>query len=462
MCLVGGRTIRTGSRGVESSAGWAAMNPWISLVFGIVLTFGTGLFVASEFALVNVDRRDLERRRDNGETGLDQAISALKHTSTHLSSAQLGITLTTLLSGFTLEPAFAAFLRPVFEWLGIAQVAQAAMASIGALIIATVMSMVLGELVPKTMALTDPIAVVKFVSPPQVVFTKIFRFAVDALNGTSNLVLHSLGIEPKEELSGARTAEELSSLVRRSAMEGALAPETATLLAKTLEFSEQTAADVMTPRPRLKSVPRTASAADVVDIARDTGYSRFPVTDDDIDDVVGIVHLKQAIGVPLERRGQVPVTALMDEIVRVPETMTIDTLLDSLRNEGLQIALIVDEYGGTSGVATLEDIVEEIIGDVADEHDLAAAGIVRLLGGGWAVPGIMRPDEVVERTGISIPDDGPYETLGGLVMTQLRRIPEVSDRVVLDHAVLTVERMDGRRIDRVRLEPRTPEVSAHA
>lgn len=419
---------------------------------GLILTVGTGLFVASEFALVNLDRSDLEARRDRGETRLALTIAALRITSTHLSSAQLGITLTTLLTGYAMEPALSSLLTGPLTGLGLPTGVVPVVATTLAVVIATLASMIIGELVPKNFALALPIQTAKLVIPFQTLFTTVFKPAVLVLNGSANGVLRSIGIEPKEELSGARTAEELSSLVRRSASAGLLEKDTATLLHRTLLFSGHTASDVMTPRPRVASIQRTDSAQAVIDLARQTGYSRFPVVDEGVDDIVGIVHVKQAVAVPRQRRADVPVSALQSEAVRVPETMKLDGLLVELRGRGYQMAIVVDEYGGTAGVATLEDLVEELVGEVADEHDRARAGVV-LSTGSLTFPGMLRPDELLERTGISVPDDGPYETVAGFVMSELGRLPVVGDTVTIDEGEFTVERLDGRRIDRLRFTP---------
>lgn len=422
------------------------------LGIGLILTVGTGLFVASEFALVNLDRSDLEARQARGESRLAMTIAALKITSTHLSSAQLGITLTTLLTGYTMEPALSGLLSPPLTAVGVPLVLVPPIATVLAVVIATLVSMIIGELVPKNFALALPIQTAKFVVPFQTVFTTVFKPVVFVLNGSANGILRSMGIEPKEELSGARTAEELSSLVRRSASAGLLEKDTATLLHRTLLFSGHTASDVMTPRPRVASIHRTASAQAVIDLTRQTGYSRFPVIDDDVDDVVGIVHIKQAVAVPRHRRADVPVSALQSEAIRVPETMKLDGLLGELRGRGYQMAVVVDEYGGTAGVATLEDLVEELVGEVADEHDRTRAGVVHLHDS-LTFPGLLRPDEVLERAGFVVPDDGPYETVAGFVMSELGRLPAVGDAVTIEAGTLKVERLDGRRIDRLRFTP---------
>ncbi|PZQ91886.1 MAG: hypothetical protein DI534_02740 [Leifsonia xyli] len=425
-------------------------------IAGMILTVGTGFFVASEFALVNLDRHELEDRQSKGETMLGPTIRALKVTSTHLSSAQLGITLTTLLAGFTLEPAFSTWLRPLFAGWGLGEATTRVVAAIVAIVAATLLSMIIGELVPKNFALALPRQTAKVVIPFQTLFTTVFKPFIAVLNGTANAVLRGVGIEPKEELSSARTADELKSLVRRSASEGSLDSDTATLLARTLAFSEHIAADVMTPRLRLAAVARTDNAEAVIELARRTGYSRFPVIDEGPDDIVGVVHIKQAVAVPRERRASVPVSALQTDALRVPETMKLDVLLGELRARSYQIAVVVDEYGGTAGVATLEDLVEELVGEVSDEHDRSRADVVRSRD--WLTfPGALRPDELRDRAGVTVPEDGPYETVAGYLMSELGRIPSPGDTVEIAAGTFRIERMDGRRIDRVRFTPRPAE-----
>lgn len=420
---------------------------------GLLLTVGTGLFVASEFALVNLDRADLEARQAAGESRLAMTISALRITSTHLSSAQLGITLTTLLTGYTMEPAISNLLNPVFTAWGWGESVSRPIAAIVGVSVATVFSMILGELVPKNFALAVPRQTAKLVIPFQTAFTAVFRPAISVLNGSANGVLRSIGVEPKEELSGARTAEELSSLVRRSASAGLLEADTATLLDRSLTFARLTTADVMTPRPSLHAVAAGDSVEDVIQLARRTGHSRFPVYDDSMDDITGIVHVKQAVSVPRERRADVPAAAIAEEPLRLPEAVPLDAVLAELRARGYQMAIVVDEYGGTAGVVTLEDLVEEIVGEVLDEHDRSRAGIIRVADG-IVFPAELRPDEVRDRTGIRVPESDVYDTVGGLVMSELERIPAVGDSIELEDGTLTVQRMDGRRVDRVRFVPR--------
>jgi len=429
------------------------------LGLGVALTAATGLFVASEFSLINLDRNELESRRERGEKGLSNSIRALRRTSTHLSGAQLGITLTTMLTGFWVEPALSNLMSPGLIGLGVEESAVEPIALILTLVLATFFSTLLGELVPKKLALSEPLAVNRFVIPFQIAFTWLFTWMIWLLNSVGNSVVRLFGIEPREELSSSRTAEELASLVRRSASLGALDQQTATLITKTLQLTQLAASDVMTPRPRMFVVNRDDTAAAVIAQCIATGHSRFPVVDGSSDDVVGVVHVKQAAAVPRERRAAVSVTALMAEPLRVPETMSLENLMGELRAKGLQFAIVADEYGGTAGLVTLEDLVEELVGELVDEHDRAKVGVRR--GGNDTVlfEGMMRPDELLEMA-IKVPEHGAYETVGGYLMSVLGRIPKVGDEVEIEDGLLRIERMDNRRVERIRFVPQSPDESA--
>jgi len=429
------------------------MNEWYLLGLGVLLTIGTGIFVASEFSLINLERTDLEARQERGERGLAASIRALKRTSTHLSGAQLGITLTTMLTGFLAEPSLAKLLEPALEPFGLSTSSVHATALTLALIIATLFSTLVGELIPKKLALTVPLGVNKAVVRFQLIFTWIFGWLIWLLNTSGNAIVRSLGIEPKEELSSSRTADELSSLVQRSASLGALEQSTADLITKTLALSQLVAADVMTPRTKLTSLDASLSVQDVIDLSHNTGFSRFPVFTGSTDDVVGIVHVKAAASVPREKRNSVPVTALMVEPFRVPETISLEKLMGVLRSKGLQLAIVVDEYGGTAGIVTLEDLVEELVGELGDEHDRAKLEITGGKDKSFSFPGMFRPDELLEKLAIRVPVDGAYETVAGFLMSVLGRVAVVGDEVRIDDGLLRVERMDGRRVDRIRFIP---------
>jgi CBS domain containing-hemolysin-like protein len=437
------------------------MYEWLMLGVGLILTAGTGMFVASEFALVNLDRNDLEARQARGERRLSPTIKALRITSTHLSGAQLGITLTTLLTGYTFEPAVSSLLRGPMLAVGIPEAVVPGIGAVIGITLATFFSMVIGELVPKNFALALPLATAKFVVPFQTLFTTVFRPVIVLFNNTANAIIRSFGIEPKEELSGARSAEELSSLVRRSALEGSLDQDHADLLHRTLRFSDHSAADVMTPRVRMASIPANATAQEIVALATSNGYSRFPVIGRDPDDVLGVLHVKQAFAIDLDQRADILAKDLMIDALRVPESMGVDTLLGILRKQGLQIAIVADEHGGTAGIVTLEDLVEELVGELEDEHDRAKTGVVRT-GRSITFDASLRPDELFERAGVSVPEDGEYDTIAGFVTDELDRIPELGDEVPIVGGTLRVERVDGTHVARLRFTPDDPQPDAAA
>jgi CBS domain containing-hemolysin-like protein len=428
------------------------VNEWIMVGLGLILTVGTGVFVASEFALVTLDRNELEARQARGEKRLGPTIKALKITSTHLSSAQLGITLTTLLTGYTFEPAISSLLREPLLALGLSDGVVPVVGAVAGISLATLFSMVIGELVPKNFALAVPRQTAKIVVPLQAAFTTVFKPVILLFNNTANALIRMVGIEPKEELSGARSAEELGFLVRRSALEGLLDADHAEMLNRTLRFSDHTADDVMTPRVNMASVHADDTAESIVALASSTGYSRFPVIGRDTDDILGVLHVKQAFAVALDQRAVVTAQMVMVPALRVPESMGVDGLLGLLRKQGLQIAVVTDEYGGTAGIVTLEDLVEELVGELEDEHDRAKPGIVRS-GRSIVFDAGLRPDELLERVGVTVPDDGDYETVAGFVTDRLDRIPEVGDVVAIDAGELRIERMDGARVSRIRLTP---------
>ncbi|RKT77335.1 CBS domain containing-hemolysin-like protein [Terracoccus luteus] len=431
----------------------AAMTEWLLLLGAVVLTAGTTLFVAAEFSLVALDRPAVQRAIDEGDPRARVVLQSLKQLSTQLSAAQVGITITTLVVGYLAEPSIGRLIEGPLASAGLGEGPAQAVSAVVALVLATVFSMIFGELLPQFLGISAPLATAKVVALPVRVFAVVARPLIVVLNGSANAVLRRLGIEPQEELSGARTPQELASLVERSAEAGTLDVTTARMLTRSLGFGERTADDVMTPRVRCTGIHRDESADDVLRLARRTGHSRFPVLGDDWDDVDGVVHVKKAMAVPHDRRRDVPVSALMVDRLVVPETIRLDPLLRQLREGGFQMAVVVDEYGGTSGIVTLEDVVEEIVGEVADEHDRNRPSGRALIDGSWTVPGLWRPDEVREAFDADVPDGAAYETMGGFVMQVLGRVPVAGDVVAVPGWRITVAGMEGRRVDRLRFVP---------
>jgi len=422
------------------------MTLWLLIGVGVLLTLGTAVFVAAEFSLVALDPSRVDSKRDK------RVKRALVTLSTQLSSAQVGITLTTVLLGFTAQPAIVELLEIPLSNSTLSRAAVAAIAGTISLIVVNAFSMIIGELVPKNLALSEPMRVARVASPLILGFTAALGPLVRGLNSIANAILRAMGIEPKEELSGGRSPQELATLVRRSAEAGTLDESTARLLTNTIELDDLSAIDVMTDRTRVTMLPASAKASDVLAAARASGHSRFPVMGGGPDDVLGVVTLAGAVAVPARDRDTAPVTEFMRNAPRVPETMQLRPLLVELRGLALQCAIVVDEYGGTAGLVTLEDLVEELVGDVADEHDRRRLAMHQAPGGAWVAQAIVRPDEVREFSGIEIPQSPAYETVGGFVLSRLGRLAEAGDVVEADGVRITVERVEGKRIDSVRIE----------
>jgi CBS domain containing-hemolysin-like protein len=423
------------------------------LLLALFLTLACALFVAAEFSLTTVERGDLERAAESGERGAEGALKAVRKLTVQLSGAQLGITVTSLVIGMLAEPSLAALLRGPLRAAGLGGAAPTVATVLG-VALSTVVLMVVGELVPKNWAISRPLAVAKVVAGPQRGFTAAFGPFITHLNNTANHVVRRFGLEPAEELASARSPEELVALARHSAAEGALEADSAELFVRTLHLSELTAQNVMTPRVDVKALEAHATAADAANLSHATGLSRFPVYRDSLDEVVGTVHIRDVLALPPERRAHTPVTELATAPLLVPDSLPADRLLERLR-AARTMAVVIDEYGGTAGVATVEDIVEEVVGEVRDEHDPVETPDLQPAGpGAWEADGSVRLDRLAD-IGLTAPD-GPYETLAGLVATRLARIPAKGDSVGLGDWRVDVLDVDHHRADKLRLTAPAP------
>ncbi|WP_030771088.1 hemolysin family protein [Streptomyces sp. NRRL F-2664] len=430
------------------------MTEVLLLVVALLLCLACGVFVAAEFSLTTVERSELERAAERGERGADSALAAVRTLTFQLSGAQLGITVTGLIIGMISKPSIAALLQGPFEAVGLSASAASSTALVLGTVLSTVVLMVVGELVPKNWAISSPLAIAKRVATFQRVFSRAFKPLISHLNTTANHLVRRFGMEPTEELASARTPQELVALARHSAKEGALEKDTAELFVRTLNLADLTAENVMTPRVQVTALDVQTTAEDVANATMATGLSRFPVYRGSLDTVVGTVHIKDVLALPAEERRRRPVSQLLREPLLVPESLTVDRLLDRLSGKQT-MAVVIDEYGGTAGVATLEDIVEEVVGEVRDEHDphetpdLAPAGADPSGRQLYSADGAARTDQL-RQIGLRVPD-GPYETLAGLIATELGRIPAVGDSMELDGWRLDVVDDIGRRAARVLL-----------
>ena len=445
------------------------MTPWVLLLVSLLLVAACGLFVAAEFSFVTVDRATVDQAAASGDAGAVGVQQALRTLSTQLSGAQVGITLTNLAIGFLAEPAIAQLIDGPLGSAGVPGDWVSPVAVGLGLAIGTILTMIFGEMVPKNVALAVPLETARATQSFMRGFTALNRWPIRVLNESANKLVRRLGIEPQEELRSARSSEELASLVQRSAVQGTLDADTAELMERSVEFGSRTAGEIMTPRVRTTTVTETDRASSVIELTRQTGLSRFPVLDAQ-EAVVGTVHVKHAVALPLHERATTRVRHIMVKPTVVPDSLRLDPLLALLRGDGFQLAVVLDEYGGHAGVVTLEDVVEEIVGDISDEHDRLGNRARQRRDGSWSLSGLLRPDEVEGVTGIELPDHEDYDTIGGLVMRELGKIPESGERVevvIPDHTdpdeprdqlvTLAVERMDGLRVDRIELRLVTDE-----
>ncbi|MDN6438648.1 MAG: hemolysin family protein [Corynebacterium nuruki] len=442
----------------------------LGLLAFILLTAGTGVFVAVEFATTSLERStidaDVAKRGDAASKMVQKAHGNL---SFMLSGMQLGITLTTLATGYLAEPILAKYFTPLLELAGLSESASAPVALIISMVIATILSMVFGELVPKNLAIANPLGAARLLTAPVWHFNRIFRGFINLLNKAANGIVRALGIEPADELASARSPQELSALVRHSSGARGFDQSKVRILDRSLKFGDATAEDVMTPRSTVDTLETTDTALDLIRQAYESGHSRFPVVRGDLDETVGVVHVKDALTIPASERATTTVESLARPVPTVPESLEGDAVLNQVRRAGTQLVLVADEFGGTAGIVSIEDVVEEIVGEVWDEHDNRDEDReVRKVGRSWELSGLVRVDELTDICGYHVPD-GPYETLGGLVMATLGRIPAVGDLVVLppdertgsevfsDGPVVrwraAVISMDNRRVDKVHLVP---------
>jgi len=414
----------------------------------VLLTAANAFFVAAEFSLVTVDRAAIETQAQAGDRAARTVRKSLRQLSFQLSAAQLGITIAALLTGYLAEPALARLLVPL---TGHREGLDGALA----LAIATLISMLFGELVPKNAALARPMPVARRTAGPTRMFAKLFGWLIRALNGTANMVVRRFGVEPQEELASARSPEELGLLAAISARAGALPEETAKLLQRTIRFGDKRAAEAMTPRVDMVALPATATVAELLATARDTGFSRFPVYESTVDLVTGVVTVIDGLGVPPARRATETVAQIAREPTYLPESLDLDGVLEALQAADAELAIVLDEYGGTDGLVTLEDLAEELVGEITDEYDLEPAAYevtepMATSTPGMLVEGVLREDELAEATGFRLPE-GPYETLAGFIMARLGHIP-VEGETVEEHGwTFTVVDVQRRRIEQVRV-----------
>ncbi|HWB72153.1 MAG TPA: hemolysin family protein [Egibacteraceae bacterium] len=428
------------------------MTTALGLLAVVALILANGYFVAYEFAFVAARRRHFEELAGRGDRRAARALDVTGRLSFVLSGAQLGITATSLLVGFIAEPTLGRALAPLLELLGLPRAAVAEVAFTTAFLLATTAQMVLGELAPKNLAIAKPEPLALALARSTWLFTRLAGPLIRLFDSSANWLLRRVGIEPVQALEGGASPEELGIIVEESGREGALTPSQTALLSRALEFGALNAADAMVPRPQVVWTTVDASCEDLRRLALDSGHSRFPVVGEGLDDVRGIVQAKDVLRIPPQERERTPVRSLAGPPLAIPESASLGPLLVDMREAHSQLAVVVDEYGGTAGIVTLEDLVEELVGSIRDEYDPEEPGVLALPDGTWVVPGSLRVDEAGREIGLELPS-GDYDTVGGLIMERLERVPQAGDSVQVPGARLTVETMRGLAVGKLHVRP---------
>lgn len=424
----------------------------VGLAAVLALIVANGWFVAAEFAFVAARRTRLEELAEDGDRRARRALGLMRRLSFMLSGAQLGITVTSLVVGLIAAPVFTRALAPVARLAGLSDAVSTSVAVAVGFVLSTTAQMVVGELAPKNLAIARPEPLARALASSQAVYLRLGGPLIRLFDGAANGLLRLLGIEPAEEIDERVSPEELERIIATSGAEGTLPHELAALLRRALDFGSLRAADAMVPRPHVVAIDAGATCADLQRLAVETGHSRFPAIGSDLDDVVGIAQVKDVLGIPPAQRPLTPVRAILEPDVAVPESARLGDVLADLRQSHVQLAVVVDEYGGIAGIVTLEDIVEELVGEIEDEFDLRVPAVRPLSGGRFRVPGGWRIDEVVRDTAVPLPH-GDYDTIAGLLMTELGRVPAEGDEVVVDGARLVVLAVEGHAVTQVEIVP---------
>ncbi|MEU8124528.1 hemolysin family protein [Spirillospora sp. NPDC049024] len=393
----------------------------------IVLTAATGYFVAQEFAYVAADRATLEQAAARGDTSARRALKVIGRVSFMLSGAQLGITMTTLVVGFIAKPALAELIQPLLGLVGVPEGATGAIALATGFVLATLIQMLLGELFPKNLALARADQLARALASSTLVYLAVAGPLIRLFDRAAERLLRAVGVEPVEELHSGATLEELGDIIGKSHSAGHLPADLSGLLERALSFGDLTADEVMVPRPQVRTLPATAPVADLVALIRETGHSAYPVYGQEVDDVVGVAGVREVADDALDP--STPIGAVARPALLVPGSQPLYGVIEHMRESGEEFACVVDEYGGLAGILTFEDVAEELVGEIADETDGPEDAPTSGPDGSWLVDAGMRIDEARRLTGLDLPEGDAYDTLGGLVMAELRRLPSPGDRL---------------------------------
>jgi CBS domain containing-hemolysin-like protein len=431
----------------------------LMLVLALFLVALNGLFVAAEFAYVKIRATQVDRLVREGKTSAKLVEEATNKLDAYLSVSQLGITISSLGLGALGEPAIAVLIDPLLAPLLPESFVHAVAFAIGFGII-TFLHVVFGELAPKSIAIVKPEGSAQFVAPFMKFFYYIFLPGTWLFNGTANVFVRAFGIPPASETEETHSEEELRMIIGQSTRQGVLEEDEESMLKSVIELEETRAREIMVPRPNVVAFPAQMGLKELVSAAAAGVYTRYPVFEDDsIDRVIGAVHIKdvlRAVEAHGDLEAEVTAKDLMRDVLTVPENRRIDEILEDFQEQEIQMAIVIDEWGSFEGLFTVEDILEEIVGEIRDEFDEEEPAVRKLNDGSYAVDGrapIALANEALD-SGFTSED---FDTIGGLVLGQLGRPPEIGDEIVLDGYTLRVDEVDGPRVAQVIVREREGE-----
>jgi CBS domain containing-hemolysin-like protein len=419
----------------------------------LLLLAANGFFVGAEFALMAARRTKIEGLADEGDARAGTALKSIRELSFMLAGVQLGITMASLGLGFVAEPAVAHVIENALE--STVELPEGALHSISfvvALTIVVFLHMVVGEMAPKNIAIAEPERSALWLAYPIRVYVNVFRPFIRLLNALANASLRMMRVEPRDEVLDIHSAREIATMISQSAESGLLEEFKERLLSGAIELGERDAASAMVPRTDMHALPFTATPAEIEKFVLETGHSRVPLFRDDLDHIIGFFHAKDLLKVAEDRRELPLLPGLIRPMLVVPESRKLRALLFDMRRERAHFALVIEEHGGTAGIVSLEDVLEELVGEIRDEYDSSELGVERLSGGRYLVPGSLRIDEASSRLDVDLPE-GEYETIAGFLMDRLGRIPTRRDVVEYEGWRLRVRNMYRRRVVQVLIEP---------
>lgn len=427
---------------------------FFNLFVVVILLLANAFFVASEFALVSVRQTRMLQLSKEGNTTATIAIHALEHLDRYIAAVQLGITISSIGIGWVGEGAIAKLIEPLFGFLPFVgkNIAVHSVSVTIAFSLITLLHVVIGELMPKSIALQYPERTALLVTRPMAFITKIFTPFIFILNGFGNILLKILHIPPATSTHLSHSAEELELIIDASCNEGMLNETEKDMLQNVLKFSDLVAKQIMVPRPDMVAIESIMSLEEIEKVVSENQYTRYPVYEEDLDHVIGILHVKDLYSFRRTENKEFNIQELLREPLLVPETVRMDQLVCDFKTTKNQLAIVVDEFGGTSGLITLEDVLEEIFGEVQDEFDEEEADIKQIGEDEFIANAMLRLDELEEFFELNHIEEDDVDTIAGIVVKELGRIAELNDTVVYEGLQFTVIEIDGARITKLKIK----------